>query len=853
MSRRSSLSKVFRTVKHKWWYRHIKAIILSCLSLCFILAGIAAIWVANLQIPDLSAFETRKVDQSTKIYDRTGQILLYDIHDDVKRTVVPFSDISQNLKDATVAIEDADFYHHFGIKPLSILRAGIADIFSGGYSQGGSTITQQVIKNSLLTQDKTLTRKIKEWVLAIKLERVLTKDEILSTYLNETAYGGNIYGVEEASKAFFGTDASDLTLAEAAYIAALPQAPSYYSPYGTHLADLDTRQKLVLKQMLNNKFITQDQYNQAITEKVQFLPKDTGNIRAPHFSLYVRDYLENKYGESTVLDGGLKVITTLDYTMQQEMEQVVSTFGPQIANQYGASNTAMVAIDPKTGDILAMVGSRDYYDNSIDGNFNIATAYRQPGSTFKPFVYATAFEKGYTPDTILFDVPTEFSTSCTVDGKPKDPSMASTTCYSPDEYDGIWDGPLTMRQALAQSRNIPAVKTLYLAGIPDSIKTAQDMGITSLTDPSRYGLTLVLGGGEVSLLDMTSAYGVFANDGVRTPYRSVLSVEDSNGNTLEESTTSPVQVIPAQIARQINDILSDPSPGVRMDSITQITNPLKRPVAVKTGTTNDYKDVWVLGYTPNLVIGAWAGRNDDTSMAQKVAGLIITPLWGALMSKVLPSLPVENFKAPDPAPSDLKPVMRGIWQGGVSYKIDTVSGKVATQYTPLELQKEIVFPDPHSILYWVDKDNPRGPVPANPQNDPQFSYWEYGVQNWLATYEKTHPDFKITTSFAVPTATDDVHTPENAPQVAIASSTGSAFDMNKRVTVNLTVAGKYPIVKSELYINDKYILENTSNPLQINFTPEDIDGIEPTDTLKVIVYDSVLNQSQTSMNFTVNQ
>ena len=836
-------------------FRQIRAAVFLCISIFLILMGIGIIWVANLKIPDLSAFQSRKVAQSTKIYDRTGTILLYDIHETTKRTVVSFSDISQYIKDATVATEDNDFYNHIGIKPLSILRAGIADIFTAQYSQGGSTITQQVIKNSLLTTDKTIARKIKEWVLAIKLERVMTKDEILSTYLNETSYGGNIYGVEEASKAFFGANAKDVSLAQAAYIAALPQAPSYYSPYGPNRKALDARHNLVLKRMLDNKLITQSQYTQALAEKVAFLPKNTSNIRAPHFSLYVRNYLEQKYGTDAVLNGGLKIITSLDYSMQQKMEQTVASYGPQIAAQYQASNTAMVAMNPQTGEILAMVGSRDYYDNSINGNFNIATAYRQPGSTFKPFVYATAFEKGYTPDTILFDVKTQFSTSCTVEGKPIDPTVSTSTCYSPDEYDHVFEGPITIRQALAQSRNIPAVKALYLAGIGDSLKTAQDMGIPSLSDPNRYGLTLVLGGGEVSLLDMTSAYGVFANDGIRTPYRSILEVDDSNGNVLEQSSASPIQVIPAQVARQINDILSDPSKGVRMDSITQVTSPLKRPVAIKTGTTNDYRDVWVIGYTPNLVVGAWAGKNDNTPMAQKVAGLIITPVWGAFMSQVLPGTPVENFKAPDPQPKDTKPVFRGKWNGGISYKIDTISHKLATQYTPEETQNEIVINDVHSILHWVDKNDPNGPIPAHPENDSQYQYWEYGVQQWLSTYMLSHPEFKLGSTTTIPTAYDDVHTPATMPQITLTSPLGgTSVDLNSRVTINLASKNVYPILKSELYINNKYVLENTASPLSLSFIPADTGAfISGQNIVKVVVYDNIYNKTEVDFVLNSNQ
>ena len=844
-SYRHTKRKWHALAKKHWYIRHLKAAVLSVFSILFIAGGIFSIWISRLQLPDLSAFNAIQVPQSTKIYDRTGKVLLYDIHEDVKRTVVPLTAISTDIQNATIAVEDSDFYTNMGIKPLSILRSAVVDLFTGSYDQGGSTITQQVIKNSLLTQDKTISRKIKEWVLAIKLARSVPKADVLTTYLNETGYGGNIYGVEEATKVFFGKDASDVDLAEAAYIAALPQAPSFYSPYGANKSALDTRQKFVLQRMLDNKFITKDQYKKAIAETVQFLPKNTGNLLAPHFSMYVRNYLEKKYGTDAVLNGGLRVITSLDYNLQQKMEQVIANFSPQVKSQFGATNMAMVALDPTTGDVLAMVGSENYYQ-SPSGNFNAATAYRQPGSTFKPFVYATLFEKGYTPDTVLFDVKTEFSTLCNIDGKPKDPFASSTVCYSPVEYDNNYEGPLSIRTALAQSRNVPAVKALYLAGISDSIKTAQDMGITSLSDSNRYGLTLVLGGGEVSLLQLTSAYGVFANDGVKNAYRSVMEVDDSSGNVLEQSTTSPVQVMPIQPVREINSILSDASQGVRMSSITAVTSPLGRTVAIKTGTTNDYRDVWAVGYTPNLAVGAWAGNNDDTQLNHNIASLVITPVWGAFMAEALPSFPVENFKAPDPVSPDLKPVLRGVWKGGTSYKIDSISGKLATQFTPPALTQEVVQNNVDSILQWVDKSNPTGPIPLNP-NDPQYPYWQYGVRDWYTNV------FLLS---GMPTSYDDVHIPSNFPQVTILYPTASTtLSMNQKVAITFTETGKYPLQKTDLFINDRYIQSSNGLVNQFTFVPKDIEGVNVngTNTIKLVVYDNVLNQNSTSTDFIVNQ
>jgi membrane peptidoglycan carboxypeptidase len=730
------------------------------------------------------------------------------------------------------------------------VRAFIADVVSGGFDQGASTITQQVVKNSLLTQDKTIVRKVKELVLAVKLARVMSKEQIMETYLNEISYGGTVYGVEEASQEFFGHSAKDDSLAESAYLAAIPQAPTYYSPYGTHRDDLDKRQKTVLGRMKELGMITDAEYKSASAEKVEFLSKNSAGIRAPHFVMFVIDYLVGKYGEDEVDNGGLKVITTLDYDMQQKAENVITKFAPTLAENFNASNTAMIAIDPKTGDILTMVGSKDYFDASIDGNYNVTLAKRQPGSTFKPFIYATDFEKGYTPETVLWDIKTEFSTFCNPDGTPKNPSDdPKKVCYSPGEYDNNFEGPLTIRQALAQSRNLPAVEALYLAGIPNALDTAEKMGVT-VTDPSQCGLSLVLGGCDISLIDMASAYGVFANDGVRNQYRSVLEVDDASGNTLERAVVNPIQVIPADIARQVTDILSDES--VRMNSLKPIGDSIGRPVAIKTGTTNDYHDVWTLGYTPSLVVGAWAGNDDNTAMKPNVAGLIISPLWGAFMAQVAKDFPPEAFGPPPPPLSDGKPVLRGVWQGGVSYWKDTISGKVATQYTPPETRQEVVFHDVHSILNWVNKDDPQGPAPSAPSQDSQFQYWEYAVAQWFKTWQAAHPDFQNAVSPLVPTATDDVHVPGNFPKVSIVSPVqGDVVSKDGLLNVQLLENGKYPPLKTEVYLNGKYAMTASDNPLSFSFVPSDVGNISANNIISVTLYDDVYDRAQATTTFAV--
>ena len=727
----------------RWLKAHWKALFIDALIGIFVLGligvGIILVWISTLDIPDLSSFEERKVQQSTKIYDRTGKILLYDLHQDVRRTIVPYEDISRHIKNATVAIEDDTFFEHSGVRPLAILRSMATNMLNGGgpfNGAGGSTITQQVIKNSILQHEKTITRKIKEAILAFRLEQVLTKEEILSHYLNESPYGGTIYGVEEASLTFFGKPASDVTLAEATYLAALPQLPTYYSPYGNHIDDLEKRKNLVLDRMLAQKFITKEEFDGAKAEKVEFKPQVATGIRAPHFVFYVRDYLVEKYGEESLAERGLKVITTLDWELQEKAEEIVKEKALYNKKAYNAENAALVASDPTNGHILVMVGSRDYFDKEIDGNYNIALAERQPGSSFKPFVYATAFTKGYTPETVVFDLKTQFSTAC-----PPDNFTSEGECYSPDNYDHTFRGPVNFRNALAQSLNIPAVEALYLAGIPASIKMARDMGISTLKGGNQYGLTLVLGGGEVKLLEMVGAYGTFANEGTRNELESIIRIEDNDGNVLEESKPKPKQVLDPDVARQISDILSD---NIARTPLFGANSPLYFPgrdVAAKTGTTNDKRDVWVMGYTPNLVVGAWAGNNDNSSMSE-ISGLVISPLWRAFMDVALPKFESKKFTAPPRTPDTIKPVLRGVWFDPIELvKTDTSEKEDSKNSKKVDSEKQVekapisvdgAIQGAHSILYFVNKDDPRGPQPTNPGNDPQFALWEYPVSLWKA-------------------------------------------------------------------------------------------------------------------------
>ena len=780
--------------------------------------GAAIMWATVLPIPSINNFENRKVAESTKIYDRTGNVVLYDVHGTMRRTAVELEQISPYVRNASIAVEDATFYTNAGFRPLSFLRAVVVNITTGSFAQGGSTITQQVVKNALLTQNKTILRKLEEIILALRLTKVYTKDQILNTYLNETSYGGTIYGVQEASQYFFGVDAKDLDLAQSAYLAALPQAPTRYSPYGNHRDELEARQKFVLRRMLDNKFITDEEYGNAVAEKVEFKDEAEAGIKAPHFVFFVREYLEEKYGVDAVNSGGLHVTTTLDYDLQKKAEDIVSTDVLEMEKNFDASNAGVVAIDPKTGQILAMIGSRGYFDEAIDGKVNIALAERQPGSSFKPFVYATAFEKGYTPDTVVFDLKTQFSTACPVSDIEND----APPCYSPNNFDGTFKGPVTLRNALAQSINVAAVKTLYLAGIQDALNTAVSMGITTLADAGRYGLTLVLGGGEVSLLEMTGAYGTFANDGVRNPPTGILQVRDSSGNVLESYEDQSTRVLNPQIARQINDVLSD---NVARTPEFGADSPLyfgaDTPVADKTGTTNDYRDVWVIGYTPGIAVGAWAGNNDNTPMQKKIAAFIIAPMWHKIMAAAIEKYPSAPFIPPAPeADMSLPPVLTGNWNTDPSQGI-------------------------HEILYWVDKNSPRTGRLGNPASDPQFARWDYPVQLWA----QQNPGAAAP---GTPANVSPQPQPEQPPaQVASFQITspraGESFAVGTSIAIGISNQGRQAISSVLYYINGVLVGTSAQAPYSINFTP----GTRGTAALRVIaVHPDGSNESQT-LSFTI--
>lgn len=812
------------------------------------LFSVAALGYYSRQLPDIHSLLNRYVAQSTKIYDRTGKVLLWEIHGDEKRTVVELDQISPNVKNALISAEDKNFYKHNGFSILGIIRAALKNVLTGS-SQGGSTLTQQMIKNTILTNEKTYSRKIKELILAREAEQTFTKDEILKIYLNTINYGGVNYGVESASEAFFGKSAKDVDIAEAAVLAAVPQAPTRLSPYGHNIDALMERKNWVIDRMAEEKYISKEQAKEAKAEQIDFKKLEISNIKAPHFVFYIKDQLAEQFGEEAVSQGGMKVITSLDWDKQQMAEDAVHN-----ANDFnktkGANDAALVSLDAKTGEILSMVGSQDYFNDEIQGQVNVAIEKRQPGSSIKPVVYASALEKGYTPDTVVYDVNTNFA--------------VSGPAYQPKDYDLKERGPITMRYALQGSLNIPAVQFLYLAGVDKVVKRLyEDLGYSTLNKDSNCGLSLVLGGCEVTLLDHVGAYTAFARDGLMATPTGILEVQDKTGKELFKSETKTKKVWDEQTVRLLDSILTD---NAARTYIFGANSPLQlgdRPVAAKTGTSNDYNDGWTIGWTPSFITGVWVGNADGTNMKRGADGSIVAaPIWNAYMKKMLEGTPVEYFKTPDPLPTDLKPALSGQVNQGVEYEIDKVSGKLATAYTPENQREKRIYRQDHTILYYVNKDDPRGPNPTNPStDDPAFDNWEAAVQDWAKRQATVDPKTKpvnpllastvtstngaVITDQAPPTEYDDVHLPEYAPSLTINNPSANQIISSSIFPVNISASAPRTVTRVEYYIDDVPVATNflPNNEYQVNASAFS----EGFHTLKVIVYDGLDNSASQSV------
>ena len=748
-------------------------------------------WYAK-DLPTPGNIKRRQAVAATQIFDRNGNEL-YAVHGDVKRIMISESDIPEVMKEATITAEDRNFYKHHGVDLRGVARAIYYNLFKH-QKVGGSTITQQYVKNALLNPKKTITRKIKELILTIEIEIMYDKDEILAMYLNEIPYGSNAYGIEAASETFYGKKAKDLTLTEAATLAALPQRPTYYSPYGIHPDKRLLRTEWILDSMADLKYITRDQANAAKKEakNLSFQPRKE-QIQAPHFVMYVKELLVDKYGEQMVEEGGLKVTTTLDGDKQIAAEEAIAAGASRRFNSINASNAALISIDPKTGQILAMVGSVDYFNNDIDGQVNVAIAERQPGSAFKPVVYATAFKQKYNPAFTLWDVTTDFGN------------------YTPQNYDGTTHGPASMRKALAGSLNIPAVKTLYLAGLDNVLNQAHSMGITTLNDRDRYGLSLVLGGGEIKLVDLATAYGVFANKGTLALTTPILKVVDGKGKTLEEYKEDKKEVLSPEVAYEISSILSDNNARAFIFGSSSALYFDDRAVAAKTGTTSEYRDAWTFGYTPSLVAGVWVGNNDNSPMTAGAAGaMAAAPIWHDYMAKALANAPVEEFDRPAsidevtvdkytnmlPAGGETITDIFAPWQiptqrarGVGTIRIDKYTGHEATDDCPDQFVEEKTFMDIHSEV-------------------PDNSNWERPVRAYatsMGIISSAPPEGEKTCAGLTNKTSVKIKTPANESIV------------KSNFTITVTVDSGIGIKQVEFLIDDKSIGTALKKPYSITY------------------------------------
>ena len=599
-------------------------------------------WLLALPHPKILSLGTAPV--TTKIYDRNG-FLLYEIYLDENRTPVSLSQIPDNLKKATLAIEDSEFYSHPGFSMRGILRSFKKLIFEKKI-EGGSTITQQLIRSALLTPERTLTRKIKEIILAFWAERIYSKDEILEMYFNQVPYGGSAWGVEAAAKTYFGKTVSDLSLAESALLAGLPAAPTYYSPFGSRPEQAKWRQTEVLRRMVEEKFITEKEAEQAKNEALVYAAQRIP-LYAPHFVMYVKDLLVRKYGQRLVEQGGLRVVTSLDFPLQEQIEEMVKNEVLKL-NSLQVGNGAALVTNPKSGEILAMIGSKDYFDTPDEGNVNVVLSLQQPGSAIKVVTYAAALENGFTAATILDDLPVIY----------KIPGQAD---YSPVNYDHQFHGQVPLRYALGNSYNVPAVKTLAKIGLDSVIEQGKIMGIESWQDKSRYGLSLTLGGGEVTMLDMARVYGTLANKGIKQELAPILEITDYEARVLEKfSAKNGVRSLPEEVVFILTDILSDNQARTAAFGPNSLLNFPDKKVAVKTGTSNDLRDNWCIGYTPSYVAIVWVGNNDNSPMSRVASGITgATPIWRDIMNLLLEGKEVET---PTPPPGITKIFCRGRWE-----------------------------------------------------------------------------------------------------------------------------------------------------------------------------------------------
>ncbi len=790
-------------------------------------------------LPNPNSLTERNISQTTKIFDRTGEHLLYEIFGDENRTLKllqeGFCNDDKKLKtenvgiptfvvQATIAAEDRSFCKHGGFDVKGFLRAVFENL--KGNRVGGSTLTQQLVKNAILSKEKTLTRKIKELILSLELERRYSKDEILQIYLNEIPYGSTYYGIEAASQNFYRKPANELTLAQAATLASLPKATTVYLNNPDRLL---ARRNYILGEMEELGFISEEELNTAKQENTE-IDRTIINIQAPHFVIYVKEQLEEEYGRRYVEEGGLKVITSLDYDLQIIAEEEVVAGVEAKGEVYGFTNASLVAIDPKTGHILSMVGSKDFFDEEIDGQVNVATRLRQPGSSFKPIVYAKAFELGYTPNTVLWDVLTTFPTV--------------TGDYEPNNYDLEERGPVRVRDALQGSLNIPAVKMIYMVGFENALDFATSLGYSSFGNHANFGLSLVLGGGEVQLLEHVNAYATFANEGVHHDMVSILRVEDSDGIKIQEwKKPDGKRVMDENIAQTLTHVLKDNNARAPFFGESNYLQLRDRQIAAKTGTTNDNRDGWLLGYTPSLAAGVWAGNNDNEAMHEGAGGSSVAgPIWNAFMKRAHENQPTESFTSPTIKQTN-KPILDGQITA-TKLLIDKASGKLATKFTPDSYAEERLFAEYRSILHYVDKDDPTGSVPDNPEDDLQYEAWEAAISEWI-TRQEEETGVKITQS-SPPTEEDDVHIPRNFPNVDITTPSKDQEISGRTISIRANASAPRSVARVEFYIDSLFLGSDSSLPFELITTiPNNIGrGYH---SIRAVAYDDVENSGSESI------
>ncbi len=810
----------------------VKIIIILIILGSITLAGTVA-WFSK-ELPETTDLLTKHQTGAAKFYDRTGETLLYDSGSgDFTRTKLELKDIPDNVKWATLVAEDRKFYSHGGIDFKGILRSIFLNIFSSNSRVGGSSISQQFIKNALLSPEKTYTRKIKELILTWQLERKFTKDEIFEMYLNEIPYGGTAYGVEAAAKKYFNKPTAELNLAEAAALAALPQAPSFLSPYGSNKDKLLWRKDWILDSLVEEGYVPEAKAEAAKQIELEF-SQISSSIVAPHFIFYVKELAAEKYGEKAISEDGLEIITTLDLEKQKIAEQIITEQVEKNLENYNANNAALVSMQANTGEILTMVGSANYFDEDIDGAVNVAIRPRQPGSSFKPIVYTASFIKGFSPDTILFDLITNFKSD------PDD--------YEPHNYNDTNFGPVSIRKAFAGSLNTPAVKTMYLTGADNVIDLAESLGYTTFEDRSRFGLSLVLGGGEVKLLEHVSAFTALAQDGKYYPPQAILKITNSKGKTLEEFKPKKAKgnkVIDKEIARQIADVMSDNSARAYVFGEQNLLTLPGRPVAAKTGTTNDYKDGWTMGFTPSIVTGVWVGNTRGEAMRGAAAGgNVAAPIWNRYMREVTKDTEVESFTKPKEYELPEKPMLNGDLAGEIKIRIDKTTGKLATEHTPESQVEEKIYREVHSMLHYVNKNNPLGPTPGDPYQDENYERWEEAVVKWAEEngYE---------TNTNLPTEKDTVHIPENIPQLEINSPNNNTTLTSPGLTVNISTSSKRGVTKVEYWLDDTLLESIESKPF--NLENYQVIGFQNGSyTLRVVSKDDVENSKIQSIALNLN-